>query len=571
MAVFPENPCEFSIEFIRRMRKHHDIVQVPSSRQVLAIPKLILSRYYRKGHVNPNDYIEISTVTSFPDNQELAKDIAFEILFPNYKKDIVHSFFQDTSEDTKNSLENIVNQDIKTELDQLQDLIDEIEMSKSIEQESIQKLEEFLEQINLNRDLEPYKSALNFFNDDSELYKEEINSLEKLIKEAQERLKEKINSLTPEDLIAGANLNMNDFIQEKSIREWEKITSNALNNRDITEDLNKLLNAGKLEDLLESIKFLNETVSQQNIKDDIKRIKDQLQNQINNLDQLFNAAKTLGETPKFDKNKVLNNSLQQASFDHNFNLANSLDQYFGTNLRSEYLNRLNDAISSQSMNISLENLTKNAYANKAWNELFNKALNTAIEDAKTQKVKSEAFKALSHQLQQLMNSCSNMHCSQKISQKVPEIINQNLKACETPDQLRNVVEFLRKIGLNPEEEDIKSVGMELEMSEEEIYELIEPNYQLLKKMIEKNRGDFQRIENLMNQIKDQINKDRFKELLANALASDNRDALGALGHFNLSEALKGAEQVGGTEGQDKLISCLLIKQCVLSYFILLSY
>ena len=556
MAVFPENPCEFSIEFIRRMRKHHDIVQVPSSRQVLAIPKLILSRYYRKGHVNPNDYIEISTVTSFPDNQELAKDIAFEILFPNYKKDIVHSFFQDTSEDTKNSLENIVNQDIKTELDQLQDLIDEIEMSKSIEQESIQKLEEFLEQINLNRDLEPYKSALNFFNDDSELYKEEINSLEKLIKEAQERLKEKINSLTPEDLIAGANLNMNDFIQEKSIREWEKITSNALNNRDITEDLNKLLNAGKLEDLLESIKFLNETVSQQNIKDDIKRIKDQLQNQINNLDQLFNAAKTLGETPKFDKNKVLNNSLQQASFDHNFNLANSLDQYFGTNLRSEYLNRLNDAISSQSMNISLENLTKNAYANKAWNELFNKALNTAIEDAKTQKVKSEAFKALSHQLQQLMNSCSNMHCSQKISQKVPEIINQNLKACETPDQLRNVVEFLRKIGLNPEEEDIKSVGMELEMSEEEIYELIEPNYQLLKKMIEKNRGDFQRIETLMNQIKDQINKDRFKELLANALASDNRDALGALGHFNLSEALKGAEQVGGSEGQDKLISCL---------------
>ena len=106
MGIFPENPCQFAVEFIKRMRAHPDIIQIPSSRQVLSIPRLILSRYYRKGHVNPNDYIEISTVTSFPDNQELAKDIAFEILFPNYKKDIVHSFFQDTSEDTKNSLEN---------------------------------------------------------------------------------------------------------------------------------------------------------------------------------------------------------------------------------------------------------------------------------------------------------------------------------------------------------------------------------------------------------------------------------------------------------------------------------
>ena len=75
MAVFPEKPCEFAIDFIRKMRNHPDIVQIPSSRQVLSIPKLILSRYYRNGKITPNDYIEISTVTSFPDNQELAKDI----------------------------------------------------------------------------------------------------------------------------------------------------------------------------------------------------------------------------------------------------------------------------------------------------------------------------------------------------------------------------------------------------------------------------------------------------------------------------------------------------------------
>lgn len=560
MAVFPENPCEFAVDFIRRMRDHTDIIQIPSSRQVLSIPKLILSRYYRKGFVTPNDYIEISTVTSFPDNQELAKDIAFKILFPNYKKDIIDSFFQ--SEDTLDkSIEDLVESEMKSELDQLQEIIDEIEATKSIDTDEIQKLEEFLEELNSNREKEPYKSALNFFNDDSELYKEEISSLEKLIQEAQKRLEQKINSLSPDDLKAGSNLGLDDLIQQNSLREWEKLASKALNNQNISEDLSKLINSNKLDDLLKSIKFINETSDNQSIKDQIQNVKNQLQNQLNNLDQLFNAAKTLGETPKFDQDKVLNNSLNQSSFEHNFNLADSLDQYFGTNLREELLNKLNGQMQNlqkqnKQLNLSLDILTKNAFANKSWNSLFSQAMKNAIDEANSQNIKFEAFKSLSHQMQQLMNSCPNMHCGQKISQKLPELISQTLEVCETPEQLRNATEFLRKIGLNPEAEDIKRIGKKLEMPEEDIYELIEPNYQLLKKTIEKKVADFQRINNLMNQIKDQLNKERIRELLSSALASDNRDALGAIGHFNLTEALKGAQQIGGKEAQDKVIACL---------------
>ena len=58
MGVFPENPCDFAVDFIRKMRIHPDIIQIPSSRQVLSIPKLLLSRYYRKGSVTPNDYMD---------------------------------------------------------------------------------------------------------------------------------------------------------------------------------------------------------------------------------------------------------------------------------------------------------------------------------------------------------------------------------------------------------------------------------------------------------------------------------------------------------------------------------
>ena len=552
LGIFPENPCEFAVEFIRRMRNHPDTVQIPSSRQVLSIPKLIVSRYYRKGYVTPNDFIEISAVTSFPDNQNLAKEIAFEVLFPNYKKTILKSFFKDN--EMTEIEDNTINAEIKSELDQLQDLIDEIEMSKLIDTNMIEEMEQFMEDLNQRRNENLIEAALNFFNDDSELYKEEINSFNKLLEEAQKKLIQRINSLDPEDLRAGNSLGLNDLIQESSKRSWEKLTSKALTNKDISKDLDELIKSEKLEDLIQTIKYLDKTNAIS--KDSLQKLKNALQNQIHNLDQLFNAAKTLGEAPNFNLDDIINNSLQNSSFEHNFNLANSLDQYYGTNLRTSLLDKFNQQKDDFKMNLSLESLTKSAFANKSWSSLFDQALQNAIKEAMHQNKKFEAFKSLSHQLQQLSNSCQNLHCSQKMAQNLPNLTTLTLESCEAPSQLKNVTEFLRKIGLNPQSEDIEKIGKKHHMTEEDIYELIEPNYQLLKKLVDKNAADFQRLSNLMNQIKDQLNPERFKDLVASALASNNREALGALGNFNLSEAIKEAQQIGGKEAQDKMISCL---------------
>lgn len=552
MGVFPENPCEFAVEFIRRMRNHSDIIQIPSSRQVLSIPNLIVSRYYRKGSITPNDFIEISTVTSLPDNQSLAKKIAFEILFPNYKKNLISSYFDDNGNDNIN--DTLVENGIKSELEQLQDLIDEIETTKSIDTSVFQQLEKFMEELNEKRNEEPFKSALHFFNDDSELYKEEISSFNALIEEAKKRLTQKINSLDPKDLKAGNSLDLNRFIQEKSKRSWEKITSKALDKQDIKGDLDKLLNTGNLEDLIQTITYLDKSNAVP--KDIIKELKKKLQNQIKNLDQLFNAAKNFGDTPNFDLDDIINNSLKTSSFEHNFNLANSLDQFYGTNLRPTLFDQVQKQMKDSKMNLSLETLTKTAFANKSWKDLFNQALQIAINDANAQNRKFEAFKSLTHQLLQLANSSSNIQCSQKISQNIPDLIKLSLESCETPAQLKDVIEFLRKIGLKVGPDDIRKVGKNLGMPEDEIYELVEPNYQLLKKLVENKKADFQRLSNLMNQIHDQLNNERIKELTASALASNNRNALGALGNFNMSEALKSAQKIGGQEGENKMISSL---------------
>ncbi|MFX1276048.1 MAG: VWA domain-containing protein [Promethearchaeota archaeon] len=552
MGIFPENPCEFAVEFIKRMRTHPDTIQIPSSRQVLSIPRLILSRYYRKGMITPNDFIEISTVTSYPDNQKLAKDIAFDILFPSYKKDLANEFFQDIQE-LNEKIEEDLESNIKSEMDNLQDLIDEIE-SKTYETSTIQKLEDFFNELAQKRDEEPFKSALQFFNDDSELYKEQISSLEDLLEEARNKMMNKINSLDPEDLKAGHNLGLDDLIQEQTRRIWEQTTSKALNNQDISEDLNKLFDQGRLEDLIQTLKFLGETDALS--KENLEQLKTNLKNQIKNLDQLFNAAKNLGETPKFDQEKVLENSMEQASFEHNFNLANSLDQYYGTNLRSAMLDKYAQQSKNAQSTQSLEALTKSAIASKSWNTLFQESLQNSVKEAMKQLKKAEAMKNLTHQMQQLMNTCQNIHSSQKMAQELPELVKKTLEACENSNQLRDSVEFFRKVGLDPKPEDIRNVGEKLGMPEDEIFELIEPNYQLLKKLTEGNQADFQRISNLMNQIKDQLNHNRIKELMSIALASNNREALAALGHFDLGDAIKSSQEVGGEEAEDQLISSL---------------
>lgn len=549
MGVFPEDPCDFALEFIRRMRNHPDIALIPSSRQVLSIPKMILSRFYRKGSLTPNDFIEISMVTSYPDNQDLAKSIAFDILFPHYIKETSSDLFEEINIKDDNVLED----QIKSEMEQLQDLIDEIE-NKSLESNAIKEIDSFLDEINRHEQEEPYRSAMNFFNDESELYRQQITSLEQLLEEAKNRLIQKINSLKPQDIEAGNKLGMSKLIQEKALREWEKITSKALSKENIQSDLEKLYTPDRVEDLIQTIKFLKDTHALP--REEIQKLKENLSDQIKNLDQLFNAAKNLGELPKFNPERLLSNSLKQPSFEHEFNLANSLDQYYGTDLRAELLKMYEKQIKGPEMRLSLEQLAEHAMANKSWNSLFSQALQSAIKDAYDQPKVNEALKSLAHQVQQLQKTARNMHSSQKIAQSLPELVKKALESSNSSDQLKNSVEFLRNIGLNPESLDIRKIGQKLGMSEEDIAELIEPNYQLLKKLTENKKANFQQLSNLMQQLSDQLDIQKIKELTTIALDSENRDALGALGHFDLGEALESAKQISGKDGENLLISSL---------------
>jgi Mg-chelatase subunit ChlD len=554
LSIFPENPADFAAEFVKRMRENPDVIEKPSSRQVFGILKLINARFFRKRQLKPNDYIQIATVTSLPDNQKIAKKTAFNILFPNYQSEKLKNFFLNGGDLKIASAKDLLSDEDLSELEQLRKLIEETQLSNKVKLEDLQKIHEFMNEFEKNKDYDPYKSALNFFNDESEFYGENIASMEKLMEELKNRIEQKINSLTPEQLKAIQNLDMNELVEQNSVRPWEQITNKALQNRNVEDEINNLQQSGSFDDFIKTLKYLEETEALP--KNQLNQLKQKLKDQIQNLDQVFNAAHNFGYVPDFDKEKVFNKSIQQSSFEHNYNLVRTLDQYFGTNLRQSLFEKYNKEVKESQNAPPLDSMGSCSIASSDWHSLFNKSLQKAVEDAFNNVKSPEAFKNLSHQLQKLINAAQNLQCSQKISQKIPDIMKKTLESCRDPSELRDSVEFLRNIGLNPDPKDIERIGNEIGMEEDEIYELIEPNFQILKKLVQKGMENFDRVSQLLNQLKDQLNPEQIKELMAAALGSDNRSALGAIGHFDLKQAVNSAQELGGNVGRDKLISSL---------------
>ena len=554
LSIFPEDPADFATEFVKRMREHPDIIEKPSSRQVLGILKLAIARYFRKRNIKPNDLIEIATVSSLPENQKIAKKIAFDILFPSYQSDKLKNFFIKSNDAKTQSAKDLLLEDELSEIEQLRKLFEETQLSNKFKLDELQKLNEFLTDFEKNKEDEPFKSALEFFDNISEFYGERILSQEELLKEVRKRVEQKINSLSPQQLKAIQNLKMNDLVEKNSVRLWEKITSKALQNRDISEEINTLEQKGSFDDFIKTLKYLEATKALS--KDLLNQFKEKLKDQIQNLDQVFNAAHDFGYVPNFDKDKVLSNSIKKSSFEHNYNLVKTLDQYFGSNLRKPFFEKYNQQIRDLEESPPLDSLGSCSIASSDWYSLFNKSLQNAIQEALNNVKSAEAFKNLSYQLQKLINTAQNLHCSQKISQKIPEIVKKNLESCINPTELRDAIEFLRNIGLQHDPKDIENVGRNVGMEEDEIYELIEPNFQTLKKLIEKGMENFDRLSQLLNRLEERLNENQIKELLSSALKADNRTALGAIGHFNLKQAIESTQQIGGKKGRDKLIASL---------------
>ena len=563
MKIYPYNPSEFSAEFISKMRKHPDIIQMPSSRQLQSIPQLLLARYLRKGNsLSLKDYVEIAAATSFPDNQDLAKKIAFQILFPNCSIAKLDTLVDDPENSGDFDYEAHICSEEEYMTSQIQKLYDEIDFSNSFDFAKVDKVDIFVERVLNNQNQVPFKSALLFFKEISGFYEEKITTTADLICVSKKRVIEKINTLTPRDLIAIDELGFNDLVDKYSSKKWERITTKVLSNLIRDKDFEIIKKEGSFEDLIKTIRYLKEI----NVVhlEEISILKKILYERIQTIEHLFNAVIELNIIPNVKLDEILKCSLNSLSLPLIFKLAKSLDQSSGMNIRKSLFMVLNKELSEEDLfklkldedyNL-LELLNKYAIKSSSWISTFQKVLLLEIEKAKKAFRPHEDFKILTHTIVQFTHSCENIFCAQFISQFLNQLIHLTIESCIVPTELKDVMEFLRELKLHPKKQTVKMIGEKIGMSKEEIAELIDPPYDVLKLYMNEPQSDFKKIQDLINKIKFELDFEKILELMTLALGINNREALAALGNFDLKQSLEAANLIEGKQGMEKLISTL---------------
>ncbi|MFX0009713.1 MAG: VWA domain-containing protein [Candidatus Hermodarchaeota archaeon] len=591
MVLFSENPVWFSLKFITTMRKHEKSIYKPSIRQAIAICKLILARFMNRGICEDKDFIEVAVITSPLENQALARRIATELLsFRDSSSNALSS--KNLSPDIFGEMkpQDLVD-DIGLDLGELDKIIDDFEFLNkfydnlndfNIEELLDNSLNDFLSRFSKDLDEEPYKTAMDFIDQNAIIDFNKFNDLNSLVNYAKELFEKKIDHLEPEDIKTAQKLNLLNQILANSNTLRERVMSQFLTPQNMN-------NAGSLnEKNFESLRSALEDAFNENFykgldvaefalktgllgpngEEIIKDVtKDFLKDENRNLNDIFNASKSLGANLNLeekDLNKILENSLNLPFKDAYQNTRN-IDQYFGNNMSEEYLNKIlenkDTFLDNQNLEDVKEELLSNPLKVSSWRRLVSDVIDDEVQsinkDYEDQQLINSQVKAYIDKLIDNKENLQDFSAQSQLSNKISDLVNNLVENADNKQNLGKLVKDFNNQGFLPDIQSIKSAGERLNMPEEEILNLIQPNYKFLKKLVESNEGSYQSYKDFLNQMS--LSPQQIDELVKLSLqgtgGEPNLAALSALSEKHLSQMLKTAEKLG-PEALDMALSSL---------------
>ena len=555
--VLDWTPISFSVEFIYRMRKEKKrLMNVPSTRQGVAIPKLLTAMYYRKVNLIPDDFIKAATITTPVEDQDVARQIAFEIIFPpqdattdkskSGKKGKTGKIDEKEGEETDEGEE---------ESDFVGDLLSDILDSETIDltnldaQKAMESaLDDFTNLVDFVDNLydkgasgeEPFKSLLDILNTRGgykNILGQGLNNLDALKKHARENIMRDINSLQPQDIAAASKLQWGQDVLSQSNVPWIKAAAQfCIEDPDFQSSLEQIMNEEEVGTAARTVNYLKTLGMDPEIAADLAK---QLVDKSNDLMDILEIAKVLNQVPEFDKEKIFENSLER-DLGSMFNVARLMDNLFDADLTSQLFNQWNQAQS----NPTLPELFQTRCDHQDWKNALDNCVSNALKQMQTGNGQA-AFNTnnLAAELMQLSTEAGFSSCIQAFQDNATIAGRQSLQLANSAEQFEALLRNLLNHQVPMDEKEVINLGLSKGVPEENILELFGGNYDLLKIMFEKRIGNFLRYQTILNKI-GSIIQSQMNDLMEVALKNDNYQALGALGHFNLSMAFKAAEPFG---------------------------
>jgi hypothetical protein len=520
----PSNVPHFAHEFTKRMRLRNDTTKKPSVRQTQSIPQLLSARFFRNGRLTLEDFLDAAIYTTFPPDQAIAREVAEDILLgrENDKK----------KPDSEQSRDDMRRPDANDALAKVMEQIRrEQALARIIKKEKVQAGYEYLLRLRRRTDKRLYNAAQDYLSD-GEIVLRGITSNQELKRIASQELMDRFSGLTTQDIQNSSALDCLEQVCNSPNAAEQLAASSLRGDEDIEERFTDLAQTDTTT-AARALRHMEELGSLTNRSQE--SIDKKLQDALNDLSEAADYAGELGRLPtnlsQFIKDAPTQFSLSDAAI-----FARKIKDATGKDIMDELLEQYDQQFESGANNrIDMRQLAENARANGSWESLLKKQVDRLLDIADSRSSPSDFLRSSLAQYQPLQQLLPGEKTQQDWNDAMSQLANGAVDRSPTKQHLRQTVRHVTRLGQVPSPETIRNAGERLGMTEEEILELINPSFEIIKKLVQQGLQDFERLHNLMSSA--ELSQPQLKQLADMAVGLRNQSALGAVAHEDLHAAL----------------------------------
>ncbi|MFW9921458.1 MAG: hypothetical protein ACFFED_17800, partial [Candidatus Thorarchaeota archaeon] len=525
----PSSAPAFAHEFVSKMRASQEVRAKPSVRQTQAIPQFLSARFFRKGELQLDDFVEAAVFTSYPADQELARMIAEEILLgvkkePEKPKPTIDAQVSQSDSKTNDALQQVMAQ-----------IRREQELAKTIKKDKVQAGFDYLQELRKREDTTLYNAAMDYLKE-GDVVLRGITSDEELRSQASSELLDRMGGLTANDISNAQTLGVLDNICESS-SSAEGLAGKALRgDSTLQEEFKDLAHrdpstAAKALSLMEQMGSLDQST--------LDSLDSELQKSINNLGEASDYASHLHRTPD-NIQEHIDAAAKEYSLSQAMEFAASIKQKAGQDHAKDIMDAYDRQYDNGARkNVDMQQLADAAMDTESWKNLVEKQTQDLLDDAMSRSSPSDYLRQKVKEASSMMAKMKSSRQREAWSKMIQKLADRAVETSPNKTHLRQTVRDLSSHGAVPSKDAIQNTGEKLGMSEDEILELLNPSFQVIKNLIKMGVDDFDRLNNLMSSAG--LTQQQLRELADLADQLGNQSALGAVAHQDLMAALGGQQ------------------------------
>ena len=523
----PSNAPPFAHEFTKRMRNRKDVAKKPSVRQTQSIPQLLSARFFRNGKLTLEDFLEAAVFTTFPPDQDIAREIAEDILLGREK--VARPRLSDKERAVAAA------ETSKKQTDALKKVMDQIrreqELAKVIKKEKVQAGYEYLQELHKNGDQQLYEAATNYLTD-GDIVLRGITSDQELKEISGSQLLDKSGVLTSQDIKNSQTLQVLDDVCNLS-NAAEQVAGKALRgDSDVEQEFSDLARR----DTTTAARALRHIEEMESLDEKTRESLDKtLQDNLTDLSEAADYAAEMKRVPD-NLDRHIQDAPNQYSLSDAAAFAEKIKKHTGQDLMDDLLKAYNEQYDNGGHNnVDMRQLSDTVRDNQNWDDLLEKETESTIQDANARSSPSDFLRSAVAQGMGMSAELPTNHTQKEWGKSMQKLADAACDTSPTKTHLRNTVKQLSRMGQVPSKESIQNAGERLGMTEAEILELLNPSFEVIKKLIAAGVSDFERLSNLLSAAG--LSNQQLRQLADMAAERGNQSALGAVAHEDLHAAL----------------------------------